>query len=331
MDNLTKQLNRMTIPSSRDGRHHKENCGSYHRTNDAWNQHFYHHRRPSPPLTNKFNQRHLRLELVGELSKEQANQFQQMCEKEDSIFHKKLEHFGVFDKIDFSYKITVEHRIKGPCIEYILVLRTPSELYYGQKRKFRSIFDNRKSMGFTEWLGGATGWRFHSTPDNKWKRGAVFKLNTLQSVFTLFAPDEQKYLFPNESKKLAWKKQTELTSAVSDIRVWIESINPTSLTRRLLKSSNDGPNAPVNWAHHHPMNSYPLTVVTEKMMDELVDGVISLFLQHFEHTQEKPLGKTWRSNPQRRLTDWKDTGADFPEWTEDLLERKLNGRFHKYN
>ncbi|KAL7469072.1 hypothetical protein ACHAXS_009328 [Conticribra weissflogii] len=263
------------------------------------------------------------LTLIEDLeSMEEACQLLVACEKSGSMLRDKIE--AVSGERDF--RMMVEVREKG---NVDLVVYTSWELRYGQKKSIRSIFDTRDTVGYLDWLGGATGWKFDTTmasgEGGSWKRRAVVMLNTLQSVFALFAPDEQKYLFPNESKKLTWKKHAELTSIVSDVRVWLESITPKSpLVKKLLRNSRSGPDTPVNWAHHHPSNDYPLTVVTEALMQELADGVITLFCQLFGGTEENPLGTMWRNHKQRRVTDWEEARKDYPEWTVERLEKRLN-------
>ncbi|KAL7526131.1 hypothetical protein ACHAXR_001334 [Thalassiosira sp. AJA248-18] len=206
----------------------------------------------------------------------------------------------------------------------MVVLEFTRELSRTQESKLLEVFAKHDTVGYLEWLGGATGWRFDIVSESKsWKRSFVIKLNTLQSVFTLFAKDEHKYHFAKE-KRMVWRKHEELTEIVSDIRVWIEIIVPSDLTRRLLRSSNKGPDSVVHWAHHHPSNKYPLTVVTQSTMLELVEGVIGLFQQQFSHSDNDPLGKRWRNHEKRRFTDWKEAAKVCPEWTEDRLEQLLN-------
>mmetsp|Transcript_31366 Transcript_31366/g.66313 ORF Transcript_31366/g.66313 Transcript_31366/m.66313 type:complete len:321 (+) Transcript_31366:518-1480(+) len=260
--------------------------------------------------------------VEGIESMEEACQLLVACKKSGSMLRDKIE--TVSGELDF--RITVEVREKG---KMDLVVHTNWELCYGQKKRIQSIFEARCTVGYLDWFGGATGWRFDTTTKSgegsSWKRRAVVKLNTLQSVFALLAPDEQKYLFPYESKKLTWKKHAELTSIVSDIWVWLESITPKSpVVKKLLRNSQSGPDTPVNWAHHHPSNDYPLTVVTDALMQELADGVINLFRQLFGGTEEKPLGTMWRNHKQRRVTDWKEARKDYPEWTVERLEKRLN-------
>mmetsp|Transcript_11033 Transcript_11033/g.12733 ORF Transcript_11033/g.12733 Transcript_11033/m.12733 type:complete len:337 (-) Transcript_11033:100-1110(-) len=44
----------------------------------------------------------------------------------------------------------------------------------------------------------------------------------------------------------------------------------------LLRNSNWGPDGPVHWAAHPPLNSYPRSVVTPAIMEELVIGVANI-------------------------------------------------------
>ncbi|KAL3810238.1 hypothetical protein ACHAXA_008728 [Cyclostephanos tholiformis] len=230
-------------------------------------------------------------------------------------------------------------------------------------RRLLTVFAKHKSPGFVEWLGGARGWRFDDCHDtateggggasSSWKRCAVIKLNTLQEVFKLFAKDAQKYMFDN-SQRMVWRKQNELTDVVNDIRVWIETITPQcELTRKLLRNSSTGPDCLVHWAHHHPKSFHPLTVVTESSMLELVEvrrvvgllcfrlnlhyislinvshcpkqGLIELFQKEFHHSESDPLGTRWRNHEKRRSTDFDLANRHCPAWTTDYLERRLNG------
>ncbi|KAL3806665.1 hypothetical protein ACHAXA_002431 [Cyclostephanos tholiformis] len=202
-------------------------------------------------------------------------------------------------------------------------------------RRLLTVFAKHKSPGFVEWLGGARGWRLDDCHDtateggggasSSWKRCAVIKLNTLQEVFKLFAKDAQKYMFDN-SQRMVWRKQNELTDVVNDIRVWIETITPQcELTRKLLRNSSTGPDCLVHWAHHDPKSFHPLTVVTESSMLELVEGLIELFQKEFHHSESDPLGTRWRNHEKRRSTDFDLANRHCPAWTTDYLERRLNG------
>ena len=169
------------------------------------------------------------------------------CGKESSILRDKLDRMGLIDNIH-SCDFMVEWYIYNGTGLYSVVLQSHRELTWNQVAKLDGIFSSINAIGFLEWLGGATGWRYDSLSGGcmLWKRRIVVQLNTLQSVFTLFAPAEQKYLFAG-STKLTWKKHAELTSIVSDIRVWVESIKPkTDLARKLRRHSYSGPNALVN-------------------------------------------------------------------------------------
>ncbi|KAL3767404.1 hypothetical protein ACHAW5_007664 [Stephanodiscus triporus] len=195
--------------------------------------------------------------------------------------------------------------------------------------KLLEVFAKYESAGFLEWLGGAKGWRFDCpvTEGPSWKKCAVIQLNTLQGVFKLFAKDAQKYFFEN-SQRMAWRKQDELTDVVNDVRVWIETITPRSeLTRKMLRNSSTGPDSLVHWAHHHPQTYHPLTVVSESTMLELVEGLIKLFQQEFHHSESDPLGTRWRNHKKRRATDFELAAKLCPEWTIDNLERRLNGDY----
>jgi len=221
---------------------------------------------------------------------------------------------------DHSYSVMLEIK----CAAFTLSDR--------QKRKLLEVFVKHQCSGFTEWLGGEKGWRYDDrntkTERVSWKRRFVAQLNTLQSVYTLFALEDQKYFFPKEKKRMLWRKHSELTEIVSDVRVWIERVDalrPSAVTRRLLRNSSTGPDSPLHWAHHHPQTDYPLTVVSEETMTEVIEGIIKLFKTEFHHSKDSdPLGKRWRNHKERRLTDWEKAAEDCPGWTEDRMEELLN-------
>lgn len=285
--------------------------------------------------------------LVEAVSREEAMSLCHACHKPDSMLQVTLDRIGVYSsgienstsniKSINGYKVVVKaHDKTYTSISvtdtkseqlYSVVLELSKELGTSQTNRLLEVFDKHIAVGFAEWLGGASGWRFDCPKGDRptsWKRQYVLQLNTLQSVFTLFAPPAQKYFFVGEMKKMTWCKQDELTDHVSSIRVWIETIPRTNLSQRLLRTSTFGPESPVHWAHHHPLTNYPLTVVTSSSMSELTTGVIGLFQREFGHTASDPLGSRWRNHPKRRTTDWKEAGKINSEWTEDHLEALLN-------
>jgi len=278
------------------------------------------------------------VELVCSLSIEHAKKMQGACLTNGSMLERTVARIGFNigdENSDVNTRNSCKVVVKTPLIaapddphQYSVVLEVGCEMKRGQKSKLLEVFAKYGSVGFLEWLEGAKGWRFDcpKTERVSWKSRFVVELNTLQSIFTLFAQDEQKYFFADEKKRMVWRKHMELTEIVSDIRVWIEMINtirPSDVTRQLLRNSYSGPDSPVHWAHHHPKTDYPLTVVSEATMQELVAGIITLFQTEFSHTESDPLGKRWRNYEKRRLNDWKDAAKVCPEWTEDRLEKLL--------
>lgn len=216
-----------------------------------------------------------------------------------------------------------------------LVLDTFCPVSWTDGRKLRDLFVARNKTGFLDWLGGTTGCRFdpkllHNI--DHWNQFYVTKLNTLQDVFRVFAPESQKYLGCEDKnnnddgkKQLTWSKRDELSDCVNDIRVWIECLSWRPLTRQLLRDPSQGPDSPLHWAHHHQDCLLPLTVVTQETMSELVDGIIELFKQEFGKKEER-LGSKWRAAANRRRErDWKAATAVDPTWTEERLESVLNG------
>ena len=239
--------------------------------------------------------------VCGLKSANHANELLDACINKSSRLQNELSRIGYHGKID-NDKLLVLNNEGG----FSIIMKLGHELSFFQEAKINAIFDKRDSVGFVEWLGGSTGWRFEVSDKaegtTSWKRRFVIQLNTLQSVFTLFAPDEHKFLFVKEKKRMVWRKHNELTDIVSDIRMWIEILEPSILTSQLLRNSNMGPDSVVHWAHHHPVsvthaapsycidhckyliltsfnltalsatknNSYPLTIVSTATMLELV-------------------------------------------------------------
>lgn len=226
----------------------------------------------------KSPQRVQTLELVGGLeSIEQAKDLQDACMKNGSMLQSVLDKIGFHGSVEDessniqsarSYKVVMSMSsiaANGECRMYSIALESTRELSKTQEKRLLHVFAKHEASGFLEWLAGAKGWRFDCTKSKSktgpaWKRRYVLQLNTLQSCFTLFASDEQKYFFVDEKKRMVWRKHEELTEIVSDIRVWIETIKPSELTSRLLRNSNSGPDSPVHWAHHHPVS---IRVVSE--------------------------------------------------------------------
>lgn len=281
------------------------------------------------------------VELIGGLDIELAMKLHNGCITDGSMLQPTLDRIGFRGSLEDEnsnirgiscYKVAV----RKSCIvtngishnSYAVVLDLKREMLGRQKFKLLDMFAKHQIAGFIEWLGGAKGWRYDCAKTERvsWKRRFVVQLNTLQSVFKLFAGDEL-YFFADEKKRMVWRKHDELTEIVSDVRVWIERINAmrqSNLTRQLLRNSSIGPDSPLHWAHHHPQTDYPLTVVSEATMMTLVEGIIKLFKTEFHHSESDPLGKRWRSHEKRRLTDWKEAANVCPEWTECHLEELLN-------
>jgi hypothetical protein len=203
--------------------------------------------------------------VIGLESAERAMALRDACSAECSMLKEVLVKIGfVGSLVDEnsnikgvrSYKVEVK---KSHDDKYSVIFEysTRENIPMHRMSKLLEVFARHESAGFLEWLGGAKGWRFDCpvTEGASWKKCAVIQLNTLQGVFKLFAKDTQKYFFEN-SQRMAWRKQDELTDVVNDVRVWIETITPRSeLTRQMLRNSSMGPDSLVHWAHHHPVRS----------------------------------------------------------------------------
>ena len=231
------------------------------------------------------------VELVGGMdSLDKANDLRKACLSTESMLQVVLHRVGfngcVVDENSnitgaSSFKVAVKKSMiiatadEDPKLDvcvYSVVLEMNSNraMSTSQKRKLTDVFAKYKTVGFVEWLEGKErGWRFDN--DGRWKPRVVLQFNTLQDVFKLFARDNEKYYFPLEKKRMVWRKHAELTEIISDVRVWIEHIEPSELSRKMLRNSNSGPDSLVHWAHHHPQTDYPLTVVSEASMAELVE------------------------------------------------------------
>lgn len=206
------------------------------------------------------------LELIGDsASSDLLQQLKHVCQAQGSIFPSIINrryYRASFDDDPSSssqYTLVVkESRTSNDNVVFSLTLDYSFQMPASQKRMLLDVFAKHRAVGFQDWLGGATGWRFDCPEGERvsWKRSIVVKLNSLQSVFTLYAPDDQKY-FDEKKKRMVWRKQSELTMAVNDIRTWIEQIHassPSSLTKRLFRNSKSGPDSLLHWAHHNPVS-----------------------------------------------------------------------------
>ncbi|EJK47482.1 hypothetical protein THAOC_33789 [Thalassiosira oceanica] len=278
---------------------------------------------PYQPATGKG--RHKRgqtftLILLSGLTSLQAHCLHNACSVATSVFGSCLVKITGIRRI--IYQLKVEAKLKSD-----LVLELEGETMSGaQQEKLRMIFQKFRVEGFVDWLRGDKGWRYSTIGNTYWKRICLLQLNTLQSVWTLFAPDNQKF-FDGSKRRTTWRKQQQLTEAVSDLRLWLEILDDarTVTVRQVLRNSDFGPNSLVHWAHHHPRQcKYPLTVVTPTSMAELVDRVIGLMQREFHHSHDAPLGTRWINHKNRRLTDWKDAENICIQWDENYLEERLN-------
>ena len=265
--------------------------------------------------------------LVERLSKEQAEALTEACLKRGSLFRDRLHEIGV--SCDFDVTVTSSSpsssATKKPEVSYGLLLDTRLPLAITQVRSLRAIFRSLNKVGFLEWLSGAKGWKFDSgSVDAKWKPSILNKLNCLQDVFKNFAPDAQKFMFPG-GRKYTWRKAAELQVCVCDIRMWLETLEPSPLVKKLLRNSYTSPDTCVHWAHHHPLNKYPLTVVTKESMMELIDGIVQIFIKTFTCPENTPLGDRWLRLADKRQTEWDNAKKMDKGWTKERFAKALNG------
>ena len=256
--------------------------------------------------------------MLSRLTSLQAHCLRNACNAATSVFGSCLVRItGIRLPI---YRVDVKHNSD-------LVLELEGEtMSRAQQEKVRRIFANYRVEGFINWLRGEKGWRYSTIGNTHWKKISLLQLNTLQSVWTLFAPDEQKY-YDKKKRRTTWRKQQQLTEAVSDLRLWLEILDDTrtGTVRQMLRTSDVGPDSLVHWAHHHPRQSkYPLTVVTPTSLAELVDRIIELMQHEFHHSHDTPLGTRWINHKKRRLTDWKEAENICIHWNENYLEERLN-------
>jgi hypothetical protein len=266
--------------------------------------------------------------LMERLGKTEAESLKIACTTTNSLFRERLQDMGVVS--DFDILVATSYAAKDGDMMHNLTISTREQFTVTQSTQLRSIFSSFGKIGFMEWLAGAKGWRFENvdrSPDGlKWKQSVLIKLNCLQDVFKNFAPDQQKYVFVG-SKRYTWRKASELQLAVSDIRMWLETLDQTPLVKKLLCNSFKGPDSCVHWAHHHPLNQYPLTVVTKASMLELVNGIIRIFMDQFIDITGVPLGTRWQRLPasDKRQTDWESAKSIDPDWTKERFVKLLNG------
>ena len=278
----------------------------------------------SKKLSNPFMNTTILLERLG---KTVAESLKIACTTTNSLFRERLQDMGVVS--DFDVLVMSSYTAKNGDMMYNMSISTREQLTVTQSTQLRGIFSSFGKIGFMEWLVGAKGWRFENvdgSPDGlKWKHSVLLKLNCLQDVFKNFAPDQQKYVFVG-SKRYTWRKASELQLAVSDIRMWLETLDQTPLVKKLLCNSFKGPDSCVHWAHHHPLNQYPLTVVTKESMVELINGIVRIFVDQFIDSSV-PLGTRWQRLPasDKRQTDWESAKSIDPDWTKERFVNLLNG------
>jgi hypothetical protein len=193
----------------------------------------------------------------------------------------------------------------------------------------RRIFQLIASKGFVKWIGGQKGWELDSDV-HSWIMYCD-AINKLQEVYNSFAPDSIKFVDAggaSKSKLMFWTKQVSIWRAINEVRNVLEAIlaydeRPNHFTsimpseagvgrngpsrrwariisrvRSLMRTSN-GPDSPIHWAAHGPTNRYKYTLVTDKMIFEVIQGLICIFQDLFfdEGTvagdTDTGLGTTW--------------------------------------
>jgi len=257
--------------------------------------------------------------LLNNLELDYAKLIQEACLSTCNMLRKTLQAFKYSD----SYTVELE---RGKNM-YSVVLQLSRQLDRYQEMKLKDIFAKHKSEGFLSWFNGKTGW-YYSPGVNDWGQNIIARLNELQSVVKEHAPPELLYCFPGESKFLIWCKRQDLWRCVIDVRFFVEraktklpdTTSARKLKRCLLQNSDDGPDSLVHWAHHDPVslfaclppftfrfvaqrlriifcmhllslqqNNYPLTVVTEESMAQLVELLVELLRQVLPHEAEEKL------------------------------------------
>jgi hypothetical protein len=164
-----------------------------------------------PPRWTIPRKNYCQIELVNKLSPEVASCLRAACVKSNSYFRERLNENGITCDFD----VLVLKNGTSLVLETKDALPKSTNVY-----QIRSMFNSRGKEGFEEWLSGAKGWRYGKEGEGrdamKWKQRLLNKFNALQDIFKIYAPDEQKYLFPpGESTKLTWRKASELTVCVS--------------------------------------------------------------------------------------------------------------------
>lgn len=184
------------------------------------------------------------------------------------------------------------------------------------KDRLKMLLEKNHLNGWLEWLQGRRGWdiKTDKSPYVQYFRNLHeiydIKARALMKEVNGDTKSVLRLLYYNENQQTLWKKASKtqsLHNAVGMIRPFLEVVkffctdpwekwtklpwlmpaltlneckwrieHITHIVKRLMRNSDWGPDSPVHWAAHPKRNSYPLTVVTSRMMTELVVGIANI-------------------------------------------------------
>lgn len=195
--------------------------------------------------------------------------------------------------------------------------------------KVREILNKRHYPGFVEWMAGGCGWRVECA--QRLQIRVVTLLERIQKCYKkemkklLLKKKEARELFYEHGHDSSCAKKTEvwtlgskdnLKSYVERTRSFLEVILYYKMDRKwsktewleeeswnaicqqalkLMRGADHGPDVPVQWASHQPRNHYPLSVVTEASLSELVVGLAKILSHMFRLRASMPVGSSLSS------------------------------------
>lgn len=112
---------------------------------------------------------------------------------------------------------------------------------------------------------------------------------SLQDAVAKLRPFLEVLRFCSRNRESNWKKEVPWLEHLSCSERQRRLRNISEIVYRLLRSSESGPDAPVHWAAHPPLNDYPLAVVSNETMTELVVSLANIMGNLFLTSFNKPL------------------------------------------
>ena len=250
-------------------------------------------------------------------------------------------------------------------LEFTSSTKTDEKLCWDVKDMFRPL----QFEGWLDWISGAKGWRWGNKKSWGSRQDIIDALNKLQDVYKTLTSKVPELRYRQGKKEMWNKAPSDLADAVHDVRIVLEVLyyfndemspsgkspgilsergtglmSPSSRwktimksVKKLMRSSKCGPDVPVQWAAHAPLNRYPIVVVTRPTQEELVWGLVNI-LKNLLYGYEVKLddngmspnhflgvGTAWLKSPQRRKSDWTTSAKQMKGFeTESALEALLN-------